>query len=75
MPRSIEDAQRQLAEQLIELPGVAGVGIGEDKGSPCLRVWVVACSEDLSIAIPREVAGFPVIVEESGRIHALDEPV
>jgi len=72
VPSSIEAAQQELAGRLIGLPGVTGVAIGEDQGSPCLRVWVVAFNEDLAAAIPGEFAGFPVIAEESGHIHARD---
>lgn len=73
MSEAIEDAKRRLVRQVMRLPGVTAVGIGEADGAPCLRVWVVEHSNELRDAIPDRVAGYPVEVEASGPIRALDE--
>jgi hypothetical protein len=69
----VDDAKARLAGQIIDLPGVTAIGVGESGGSPCIRVWVVELTEELREAIPRSFEDFPVLVQESGPIRALDE--
>ena len=69
---SIERAHKQLTDSVIDLPGVAGVGIGECDGRPCLKVMVEEMTPELSEAIPNSVDGFTVEVEETGPFRALE---
>lgn len=73
MPGDVNEAKARLVGQLMEMPGITAIGVGESGGSPCLRVWVVELTEELREAIPRSFEGFPVRVRESGPIRALDE--
>jgi len=73
VPGEIDGAHAALAARLIDLPGVTAVGVGEADGNPCLRVWVTALTDKLRAAIPPDVAGFRVLVEESGPIEALED--
>jgi len=59
-------------ESIMALPGVAGVGIGEHGGQPCLRVMVLTATPAVRAGIPAELGGYPVIVDETGPISALD---
>lgn len=68
----IQSANQALTDSIIDLPGVTAVGIGECDGAPCLKVLVVEKTDELVEAIPNLVDGFPVIVEESGPIEALE---
>ena len=43
----------------------SAIGIGDLDGSPCIRVFVDDAVRPRSGAIPTEIAGFPVDVEES----------
>ncbi len=70
---SIEDAQKQLTDSLIILPGWAGTAIGECEGAPCIKVMVVRKPEDLLAKIPSTFEGFPVVVEETGEFRALGQ--
>lgn len=70
--RDIHKANEELTRRVIDLPGVAGVGIGECEGEPCLRVMVDHRTEELLRQIPDSVAGFRVEVEETGPMEALD---
>lgn len=75
MGNDVDGAKARLAGQLIELTGVTAIGVGESGGSPCLRVWVVELTEELREAVPRTFEGFPVLLQKSGPIRALeDEP-
>ena len=57
---------------LMRIPGVIGAGQGESGGSPCITVIVVQDTPDLRKKIPTSLAGFPVVVLETGPIQALD---
>jgi len=62
---SIEDALDALTRELIDRPGVSGVGIGACEGNPCLKVYVVRSDTQ---GIAEVFRGFPVVVEVSGEI-------
>ena len=66
---SIEDAQKQLTDSLMTLPGWAGTAIGECEGAPCIKVMVVRKTEELMAKIPSTFEGFPVVVEETGEFR------
>jgi hypothetical protein len=70
--KTIEDAQKALSDSLMSRPGVAGIGIGECDGEPCIRVFVVAKTEDLMRQIPETFEGFRVKVDETGEFQARD---
>lgn len=68
----IEAVQERLTDSVLALPGVVGTAIGECDGEPCLKVLVVGKSQELAGEIPATFGGFPVVVEETGEISALD---
>ena len=59
-------------ESIMALPGVVGVGIGEHGGEPCIRVLVETATVAVRAGIPGRLGGFPVVVDETGTIRALD---
>lgn len=69
MPRSIEDAQKRLADELMSRRGVSGVGIGSHDGRPCLTVYA---SRDAGKKVPKRYDGHPVRVIDGGPFRALD---
>jgi len=69
MKRSIEQAQRDLAGQLMKRKGVSGVGIGAHKGEPCLKVYVSDPGPDKGI--PNRYEGHPVMVVGGGPFRAM----
>ena len=69
--KSIEQVQREYEAGWMAMPGVVGVGIGECKGRPCLKVFVDGSGPAPSL--PRRVEGYAVEVVESGPIEALEE--
>ena len=66
----IEAAHKKLTDRIIDLPGVAGVGVGSRLGKPCLKVYVETGEKSIRRKIPSSVLGFPVSVEKSGPIRA-----
>ena len=67
---SIEDAHKALTDSLMSEAGIAGIGISECDGSPCLKVYVVARTDEVMSRIPKTFEGYQVTVMESGEIEA-----
>jgi hypothetical protein len=56
--------------ELMKIPGVAGVYIGEsDSGTAFIGVMADSLTEDLRRKIPAEIEGYPVRLEETGPIE------
>lgn len=70
MKRTIEQAQEDLANDLMQREGISGVGIGAHGGKPCLQVYVSKPGPDKGI--PSRFEGHRVIVVGAGPFHALD---
>ncbi len=54
------------------VPGVVGVAQGEIQGHPCVRVLVARLTPELVGRIPSTLDGYPVLVDETGPIEAID---
>jgi hypothetical protein len=70
-PTAIEAAANGLSQELLSIRGIAGVGIGQSAGSPCLRVYLENGSTALRSRVPTQFRGFPVVQEVTGPIEAL----
>ncbi|MFQ5679599.1 MAG: hypothetical protein ACE5HP_09080 [Gemmatimonadota bacterium] len=70
---TIEGAQEELTKRVMALPGVVGTAIGSCDDAPCIKVYVVTKSEELTSRIPSTYQGFPVAVEETGEIRARED--
>lgn len=69
MAVSIEQAQEDLTPQVMALPGVVGIAIGECEGKPCIRVMVASKSQEVLGKIPSTYKGYKVEVDEVGEIR------
>ena len=60
---------------LLAIPGVVGVYVGtlEDRRTPCLRVMVARKTAE-SRNVPQSIEGYPIVIEVTGEIRALDKP-
>jgi hypothetical protein len=74
MQTSIEEAQRDLADRVMALPGVVGVAIGQCDGEPCIKVLVAARTADLAGKIPARFKGYAVAIDETGELRAPRPP-
>lgn len=67
---SIEAVQARHEAELMAKPEVEGVGIGEQGGVPCIIVYVSSPSNALPNNLPKDLEGYPVRVEHSGKFKA-----
>jgi hypothetical protein len=71
--KDINKVKEQYEAQLMSVPGVVGVGIGECDGQPCLKVLVKQRTSDLEKQLPKQLEGFKVDIEETGAIDVLPQ--
>ena len=69
---SIEKVLKEYTEHLMGIPGVIGAAIGECNGMPCIKVLAAKKGPELLNKIPPNLDGFPVVIDETGPIRALD---
>jgi hypothetical protein len=58
-------------KEMMSIPGVVGMAQGLCNDKPCIRIYVVRKTPDLERKIPRTLDGYLVMIEETGRFHAL----
>ena len=71
-PKTIQDTLVEHTFELMLLPGVLGVGIGECGEVPCIKVLIVRESEELIQRLPSTLNGYAVDVKVVGEIDALE---
>jgi len=71
--KTIEDALKENNSKLLSLPGVVGTAQGLCDSKPCIKVYVLQRTPELTRQIPDAIDGYPVVVEETGAIHTLPE--
>lgn len=71
--RDIKSVMEAHAPELMSIPGVTAVAIGElADGTPCIKVYVVKKSKQLAEKIPARLEGHPIEIEESGEIKPMN---
>jgi hypothetical protein len=68
--KTIENVLAANMDSLMSIEGVVGVGIGELKGKPCIKVMLDKKTRRLLRRIPKSLDGFPVVIEETGEFKA-----
>jgi hypothetical protein len=68
--KSIEEVLQEHTREWMEISGVVGTGIGACDGEPCIRVFVVAMTDEIVGEIPSTVDGYTVDIVVSGRFEA-----
>ena len=70
----IREVKKRYADELMALPNVTGVGVGERNGSQVIKVFVVRKlpleTLHASERVPRELEGIRCDVEEMGIVSA-----
>ena len=69
-PKSIVEVFNEHRDQLMSIPGVSGVGIGDCRGTPCIKVFVVKTTPSITQHIPARLDGYEVTIEETGEFRA-----
>lgn len=60
--------------ELMAIPGVVGTAESLTKdGRPCILVLLAKSTPELRAKLPRELEGWPVVVEVTGEFHALPD--
>jgi len=70
---SVLDVKGRHEVELLQLPGVQGVGIGDEAGRPVINVYVDKKVKALQESIPPEFDGYPVRIEVTGPFRALKD--
>ena len=71
--KTIEQVLEEYTDRIMSVDGVVGTGIGECDGQPCIKVYVVKKTRELEEQIPATLEGYPVSIQETGEIKALDD--
>jgi hypothetical protein len=71
--KTIEQVLKERTDEWMAIPGVVGAGIGLSEDKPCIRILSSVRPQQLRDKIPSAVEGYPVIIEETGAIRALDQ--
>ena len=60
-------------DELMAIPGVVGVYVGlmSDDKTRCLKVMVAKRASELEQRVPKNLEGYPVVIEETGVIRPL----
>jgi hypothetical protein len=66
----IEQIMAAHEDELMRIPGVNGVGIGERHGKPVIRVMLDRPVSQLPAKIPSQLEGVPVETEVIGEVTA-----
>ena len=70
--RDINQVKEAHTGELMSLPGVVGVYVGElEDHTPCIGVMVVKKTPDLEKKIPKSLEGHPVRIDETGEIKPM----
>jgi hypothetical protein len=73
MPKTIQEVQEKYTDSMMSIPGVEGIGIGEKNKKECIIIFVSKTIKEMKKKLPKELDGFPVKIQNTGKIHALPE--
>lgn len=67
----LDRVKERYEDQLMSIEGVVGVGVGTCDTQSCIKVLVLEKSPKLMEAIPKELEGIKVSIEETNQIRIL----
>ena len=68
--RHVDEILKEHTEELMAIPGVVAVAVGESGGKPCLRVFVTDMNARSLRDIPDDIEGYGVLITKSGKFQA-----
>ena len=71
MRRSIEQVQEDYTEKWLNISGVEATAIGLENNNPCIIVFSSIEAKKLRERVPSTVEGYPVIIKQTDKFHAL----
>jgi hypothetical protein len=69
--KSLEEILAEHADEWLAIPGVVGVGAGENDGRPCVVVLLSQATAEAADKLPASLAGYAVRVERIGEVRAM----
>lgn len=69
----IEEVLKKHTDNLMSISGVVGIGQGLCNGEPCIKVFLIRKTQELGEKIPKELGGYKVKIEETGKFQAYPE--
>jgi hypothetical protein len=70
--RDINEVMNSHVVELMSIPGVVGVAVGElDDKTPCILILVVEKSDEINRKVPKKLEGHPVRIFVSGEIRPM----
>lgn len=71
---TISDVLHKHTPTWMKIHGVVGTGEGESDGRPCILLFVVKKSNEITQKIPDVVEGYPVVIHETGEVKPMKNP-
>ena len=84
-PTKAQDSTKQIKKKMtitevlekhtdtwMSIPGVLGTAQSEKDGKPAITIFIEQKSSTIEEKIPKSVEGYPVVLEVTGEIKALD---
>src|SRR5574341_155179 len=71
--KPIEKVLEEHTTELMSIKGVIGTAEGLCDGKPCIKIFVIKRTRQLTQRIPTKLEGYPVVIEETGEFRALPE--
>jgi hypothetical protein len=71
--KPIEQVLKEHTEELVSIRGVVGTAHGLCVGAPCIKVFVSRKTEKLEQKIPKNLEGYQVVIQETGKFKALPD--
>lgn len=69
--KTIEAVLKERTDEIMNVPGVVGVGQGLYRNKPCIMVMAAELTPEIQQQIPEEIEGYKVDIQVTGEIRAL----
>jgi hypothetical protein len=70
--KDINEVIKVYSDSLMAIPGVVGLYHGlDDEGRSCLKVMVNKKTPEIVRRMPKQIEGFPVVIDETGEIKPM----
>ena len=68
---SVHDVKKKYETRIMKIPGVVGIGVGKENELDAVMVLVAERTRLVDKKVPKQLKGFPVVIQETGVIRAL----
>ena len=69
-PSPADDVKQRHEAELMRIPGVVGVGVGQCDEQACIKVLVERQTPEVAAVVPTNLEGIRVVLEEIGQVSA-----